>query len=374
MKILFNCLNFEKGGAQRVVSILANNFCQKEKVYILLSYNQDIKYKLDKKIKIINIEKKKKKRSKISKRISQISLIKLRKMAKSIKEINPDVIISFLPEPSLKLMFIKRFSKVIRNIPTIISIRNNPEQEYKSKLIYLLMKNLYKDVNKLVLQTPDALKYFAKILNKDKLIVIPNPIAPEFIVNRPYDKIRTKEIVTVGRLVPQKNYELLIRVFAKVSVKFPEYKLLIYGRGYLESRLKKMVNELKLENKVIFKGEVANIQEEIYKSSLFVLTSNYEGMPNALMEAMALGLPCIATDCPCGGPKQLITNNTNGLLVPVNDEEALEKAIVNLLKDEVLAFKLGQQAFLSSHNYEPKKICTLWEKEIFKIVEKSVDN
>ena len=153
-------------------------------------------------------------------------------------------------------------------------------------------------------------------------------------------------------------------------MKYPRLKLLIYGSGPLEKELKSYVKHLNLENKVIFKGEVDDIKTAIYKAKMFVLASDYEGMPNALMEAMALGVPCISTDCPCGGPKYLIKNEDNGLLVPIKNNNELTKAMLKLLDNENLSNKISRNAFLNSRKYEPNKICLLWEKEIFKILSK----
>ncbi len=363
MKILFNCLNLEKGGAQRVISILANEFSLNNEVTILMLRNE-ISYKVNSNIKVISLEKSSKNNF-----LTKISLLKLKQMAKQIENIQPDVIISFLPEPSLKLMLIKKFNQKIKKIPTIISIRNDPQKEYQNKIIYMIMKYLYQNVDKLVLQTTEAYQYFQKILPNNKLGVIPNPIAPEFLAERPNNKRRKNEIVTVGRLVKQKNHKLLIASFSKVKIKHPDLKLLIYGKGPLETVLKNYVKQLNLENDVIFKGEVDDIAKHIAQARLFVLSSDYEGMPNALLEAKALGIPCIATDCPCGGPRKIIKNNINGILVPVNDEKELTKAMLNLIENDNLSWSLAQQGRISSQEYNPKRIENLWNdiiKEILK--------
>ncbi len=361
MKILFNCLNLEKGGAQRVISILANEFSLNNEVTILMLRNE-ISYKVNSNIKIISLEKSPKNNF-----LTKISLLKLKQMAKQIENIQPDVIISFLPEPSLKLMLIKKFNRKIKKIPTIISIRNDPQKEYQNKIIYEIMKYLYQNVDKLVLQTTEAYHYFQKILPNNKLCIIPNPIAPEFLVEKSNKKKDKKEIVTVGRLVKQKNHKLLIASFSKVKVKHPDLKLLIYGKGPLEMELKNFVKQLNLENDVIFKGEVDDIENHIAKARLFVLSSDYEGMPNALLEAMALGIPCIATDCPCGGPQKIIKNNINGILVPLNDEKELTKAILNLIENENLSKSFAQQGHLRSQEYNPKQIGNLWHDVIQEI-------
>ena len=301
MKILFNCLSMEKGGAERVISILANKFIEKNDVTIVTLIKSKPKYNLNEKVKLLQIDKEKYfELAKLKKIMIKLFPNRLVKLAKVLVSEKPDVIISFLPEPSMRLMLIKKFNKTIKKIPTIISIRNDPEIEYKNRIIYFIMKKLYKNVDGMVLQTEEAKNYFSKIINKEeKLEVIPNPINEKFIVNDPYTGEREKTIVTVGRLEKRKNQQLLIDSFREVEKTHKDYRLLIYGEGSLKRNLEEYVNSIGLSNKIFFKGRKDNIEKEIFKAGIFVLSSNYEGMPNALMEAMALGLPCISTDCPC---------------------------------------------------------------------------
>ncbi len=258
-------------------------------------------------------------------------------------------------------MVLKKVSKKLRDIPTIISIRNDPKIEYKNKVVYFLMKNLYKDVDCLVLQTNEAKNFFEKIVkDNNKLHVIPNPINEKFDVNTPYVGERDKTIVTVGRLEKQKNQKLLIDAFKIASEKHNDYKLLLYGKGSLQKQLEEHCENNSLEDKVIFKGQVDNVKEEIYKAGMFVLSSDYEGMPNALMEAMALGLPCISTDCPCGGPRTLIQQNENGILVETNNVEQLSNAINMLIENRELSSKIGYSANKIKESYSVNVIAKKW--------------
>ncbi len=372
MKILFNCLDLEKGGAQRVISVLANHFSTNNEVSILMLRQKNIRYEINKNISLFAVTKIKK-MTKLHTLLAKISIIKLIKMQLQIKKINPDIIISFLPEPSLKLMFLKKFNGQLNKIPTIVSVRNDPFTEYKNKIINIVMRHLYQKADKIVLQTDEAFLYFAKLFKEDKLTVIPNPIDYKFLISKPYNGRRSEQIVNVGRLVTQKNQKLLIDAYLKVLTKYPHLKLIIYGSGPLERELKNYVKHLNLENKVFFRGEVDDIKTAILKAKMFVLSSDYEGMPNALMEAMALGIPCVSTNCPCGGPKYLIKNDDNGILVPIKNSNKLAKAMLMLLDNKNLSNKISKNAFLFSRQYEPSKICSLWEKEIFKILSKNRD-
>ena len=171
-------------------------------------------------------------------------------------------------------------------------------------------------------------------------------------------------IIASGRLNKQKNYYLLLDVFEEISSIFKSYKLEILGKGPLEDDIKRYANKKNCSDRIIFSGYVDNVKEHMKKAEVYVLSSDYEGMPNSLMEAMALGLPCVSTDCPCGGPKYLIENNVNGVLVPVNDVQKMVDALKTILNDKDLSFKLGKEASKIKEKLNPEVIYSKWEKTI----------
>ena len=265
-----------------------------------------------------------------------------------------------------KILFLKHISKRIKEIPVIISVRNDPEIEYKNKIINYIMRKLYPLANGFVFQTQDAKDYFKTIL-KCKKEVIENPVNENFLKTN-YKGEREKKIVAVGRLEPQKNYPLLIEAYKEVCAKHPEYNLEIYGEGSLKEYLLEITKRLKLEEKVIFKGESNQVWADIYKASAFVMSSNYEGMPNALLEAFCLGVPCISTDCPCGGPRSIITNDINGLLTKVGDIKGLTDAI-NRIIEENIGVKFSNKASKERQKFKTNVICNKWKKFIEDIVD-----
>ena len=369
MKILFNCLTLEKGGAERVITTIANELIKKNDITILTLKKSDVMYKVDNKIKILTVDKKNYHLcNKITNKLKKFSIIRLFKMKKIVLNEKPDVIISFLPEPSLRIAFLKKVSRKINKIPTIISIRNDPNVEYHNFLLRKITKHLYSKINGFVFQTNDAKGYFKALLKReDNMVVIPNPINGRFLVDKYFDGERKKEIVTVGRLEKQKNHMLLIDAFYDFSKKYNDYKLYIYGDGSLKEDLKNHIKELKIGNKVFLMGQVDDVKKHIYDSSVFVLSSDYEGMPNALMEATALGIPCIATDCPCGGARDLINNNKNGILISPKCEKELYEAIVKIVDDSNLQLEFSKNGIENSKKYRIDKILILWEKIIEKI-------
>jgi len=219
-----------------------------------------------------------------------------------------------------------------------------------------------------VFQTSDAKKYY-NIIDESKQIILKNPVSSEFDVE-PFKGERKKVIVTAGRLSEQKNHELLIEAFSKVKDKFPEYKLVIYGDGPLKDKLQNKIEAVGGENNIILAGRVNQIIDKIHDASLFVLSSNFEGMPNALLEAMSLGLPCISTDCPVGGPREIIVNNENGVLVKLNNADDMANAIDKILSDREFAEKIGNNANKIYNQFSVENVCNKWEAFVIKIMKK----
>jgi glycosyltransferase involved in cell wall biosynthesis len=351
MNIVFNLGSLEKGGAERVASNLCNYLIENNEVSIITSIKSNNYYKLKEDIKLYNLDEGKPDKNLLKKNISR-----LKKMNYLIRKIKPDIIVSFLPEPSYRILFLKIFNK---NLKIIVSVRNDPKIEYKATINRLIMKILYPLADGFVFQTQEAKEYFSKKIQK-KSAIIPNPINEEFICE-PYNGEREKIIVTVGRLEEQKNHKMLIEAFSKLPKQFSEYRLIIYGEGSLRCKLEEQIKELNLTKRVLLPGQVDNIKEKIYKASLFVLPSNYEGMPNALMEAMSLGLPCISTDCPCGGAKFLIENQVNGILIKTKNMNEMKNTIEYMLKNEKERIRIGQNAIAIKEELSPRKINKNWE-------------
>lgn len=368
MNILICINSLVKGGAERVVANLANYLSSKDNVTIITLTNYEIQYKFNSNIKIIPLDKKLKNsyddQNKIYKFVTKIprTLIRIKRMRKNIDVQNPDIIISFLPESSFLTLYNKNKNKK----KVIVTVRNDPKVEYSSKLYNFFMRKLYPKADGFVFQTKLAQEYFKDIIHCESK-VIPNPIDPSYI-RKSYEGERKKEIVAVGRFTEQKNFPLLIETFSTLSKEFSEYRLIIYGEGNLRNKLEEIVKSFRLEEKVSFPGVVNNLKDKIYESALFVLPSLYEGMPNSLMEAMALGIPVIATDCPCGGPRMLIKNNVNGKLVTVNNKIELKNAIEEILGNKDMSKKLGEEASKISEEFNPEKINKQWRDYIYTIL------
>lgn len=186
--------------------------------------------------------------------------------------------------------------------------------------------------------------------------VIPNPVETRIPVPA---LLTAKRIIAVGRLSYQKDYPTLIRAFSLVSKRFPEWQLDIFGDGGEKSDLTRLIAGLSLEDKVHLRGNNRNVLAEMLQSSMLVLSSRFEGFGMVLTEAMSCGLPVVAFPCPCG-PKDIITDQVNGLLIPQRSEAALADGICRLIEDDGLRKSMGEAAFLRSKDYSVDKITELW--------------
>ena len=349
MKIIFYINAIHHGGAERVMCNLASQFVETGNECILItSFIAGWEYPLNEKVKRISLYDKP-----IKGRASRnFKLVK--KLRTVIKNESPDVVISFMAEPNFRTIIAARGLKV----KTIVSVRNDPDKEYPNFLFRFLAKHLYKKADGVVFQTEDARSWFPKKI-REKSKIIYNQVDDVFFQTR-YSGER-RDIVTTGRLVEQKNHELLIRAFALIADKIDD-DLYIYGDGELREKLESLVKELNLENRVFLPGAVKNVANTIKSAKLFVLSSNYEGMPNSLMEAMALGLPCVATDCPCGGARALLGEVANDCLVTVNDANELSEKMYRLLK--TFNFELSEKMHTNAQSFKPTKIFEIWKNFI----------
>ena len=279
-------------------------------------------------------------------------IIELRKFVKKEK---PDVLITM----SVPLCIYTVPALAGLGIKHIISERNSPAHFAGKRLTKFVSRLMMIFADGYVFQTVEAQRYYNGCISK-KSVVIHNPVSNMPQTFHDFNIPDTKTIVSVGRLNAQKNQGLLIRAFANVYKEFPDYSLVIWGEGRERESLLQIAKECGVESNVHLPGTATNIFEKIKDASLFVMSSDYEGMPNALMEAMALGLPCILTDCPCGGPRELIDNGSNGLLVPVGDVCDMSMAIKSVIENNSLAKSLGEAASIIRKTHSLELIGRQW--------------
>jgi glycosyltransferase involved in cell wall biosynthesis len=368
MRIMFCMMTLSKGGAERVVNILSNQLSYDNEIKIVTQLNSDIAYKFNKKVIIKNLTNNTYSNNSIKKIFNKISIKSILNLKQEIINFSPDVIISFLPEPSFKVLILKKFFIKMKNIPIIVSVRNDPVIEYNNFVYKVLMKKLYKIANYLVLQTQDSKSYFDNIFTV-KNSVIYNPVSTEFLVEK-YTGERDKRFVAVGRLEKQKNYQLMIDAFEMFCKKFDDFILEIYGEGTFKEKIKKYIRDKNMEDKIYLKGKIDSVSDVLYKAKGFLMSSDYEGMPNSLLEAACMGVPCVSTDCPCGGPREILDNGRSGILVPVGDVERFYEGIEEIVLNECKSEEMSKNANSNRSRYSQDIIIKEWI-DIIKEITKS---
>jgi len=290
---------------------------------------------------------------------------RIKEIKRTSQEFGADVLIGFTVFPNI---YAKIVGTMLR-IPSIMSERGDPERTKGNNL-------LKEEVSKFIInrssggvfQTPEAMEFYGRGLRK-RSVVIPNPIFTNG--KMPETKERAKTVVSVGRLDNvQKRYDVMLKAFTLFSQKFPEYILRLYGSGPDEGKIKSWVKEYGITEKVKFMGVSRNPMQDTYEDGIFIITSDYEGISNALLEAMAVGLPCVSTDHTPGGARLLIQDHENGLLAPTGDAEKLAAALCEFADNPRLAEKCGNHARRVIDRFDADRIVDMWENYIIHIAGK----
>lgn len=341
------------GGAGKMIVTLANGLAQRSDLDVVLyvEEKEGDHYPLDKRVSVW--QEKEFFENYYTRHFQE--MIQLRKR---VREINPDLVISFQTNQNALAVYATRG----RRIPVIISERGDPY--FYHGIVAKLKTWLINQAEGGVFQTQKARAYYGKGLQK-RSMVIHNPCPTDTVV-RPLWENRRNEIAYVARFdIQQKRQDVMVDAFAEVVKKHPEMKLVFYGEGEPDvAIIEEKVKQLGLSENVVFKGLVTDVIGKIKDSKLFVLSSDYEGLPNSLIEAMVAGLPCVSTDCSPGGARELIQNNVNGLITPIGDSRALADAIIYLLDHPHDADAMGERAQEIRTLLDPEKIFSEWNQYI----------
>jgi glycosyltransferase involved in cell wall biosynthesis len=364
MKISFFYGNLQRGGAQRVISVLANQFTkQGDEVTILTLDSGNSEYKLLPEVLVIGLNVAGNSSNKLDAVKRRLSIIN--RLKKYQEEEKPDVVVCFSTELYYKLHLASLGKK--SSCKLICSERANPAAKKPSALDKIQLRAVEK-ADGFIFQTQRVSELFSRTL-RDKGTVIHNGLfseeIPETVV--PFEQRDSKKICAVGRMDDQKAYDTMFSAFAVFSEQHPEYILNVYGDGQNRSKLEQLIKELDLESRIVLHGNRPDAVEQIKDAGMFVMTSRYEGMPNALIEAMACGLPCVCTDCDFG-PAELIDNGESGLLVPVDDVQAIAAAMAQIADNQALAEKLSNGALEIRRTHSRDAICKQYRDYIESIV------
>ena len=317
-KILFHINCLEHGGAERVVSNLANKFAAEGyDVTVAVEWIGTNEYELDPRISHVNVGLLKSDESKG--RVSQY-LTRIRRLRACIREVKPDIVIAFAHLAIYRALMAACGMKV----PVLISIRTNPAGHYDGRMDRYMIPLLFPGAAGCVFQTTGQKEWFSPYL-KDNCRIILNPLSEKYVGVEPPKK-RRKCVVHSGRIVDFKYQPMMVDAFMEVHEKHPDWSLELYGADSGDGTWEILTEKIKdygAGDFVRLCGDSDSLETVLNDGGLYVFSSEWEGLPNALMEAMALGLPIVSTDCPCGGPATLITDGVDGLLVPIKDKEAL---------------------------------------------------
>ena len=355
LTLIISSLN--AGGAERVLSELANHWARngyKVSLVTLAPAGSLPFYPLDQRVDLHQLNKSGAEPS-AGKRLKKL-VARIYCLRKLLKVLNPDIIISFMDMVNLTVLL----SCFNLKIPVIVSERTHPAYHRLPALYSVLRKILYKMADKVVVQTSSAASYFKNLTSVEILpnaVAIPTPIKQDF-------NTFVKNIISTGRLCPYKGFDTLIRAFANLIKIHPQLNLTIYGEGQERHALEQLIQSLHLADKVHLPGTTKNIYEALAAADLFIFPSRYEGFPNALCEAMAVGLPVIASDC--SGSRDIVREGIDGRLFPVGDEAALTRLALELLDDAGQRQRLAQNAQAICERFDAARIFALWDEVVLK--------
>lgn len=348
-KIAFFIPQLSSGGAERVVANLIAQFsCNGISVILITKDKRQNEYVIPNDVRRYCIKTEDESNNRIARYFTHV------KKLKQICKLNKiDVLLSF----NVPANYLATFATLGIKTKHILSVRNDPDFLFPSTFSKFFAKMFFSLADGAVFQTPDAQAWFPKKLQKKSTIIL-NPVSTQFFEKEYAPK--QLRVITCGRLTKQKNHEMLINAFREVVDMVSDATLHIYGEGKLHSYLNDIINRLGLENNVFLEGRVTNVSEALSDASIFVLSSDVEGAPNALMEAMAVGVPSISTDCPCGGPRMLMKNNEAGLLVPVNNSKKMASAIIEMLTTPELLNRMSNKAKIEAEKFREDVVYKLW--------------
>ena len=338
------------GGAERVVCRIASELSKRHHVYLIYNEHKTNTYHIDPAVHLLPCLTK---RTSSDYRIihwlfGKYNIFRQLTMITAVRtKYNIDSTLSFLRRPNiLNVMAAGRGRK-------IVSERNDPscqDERYRKRAMFVNQR-----ADHVVFQTKRVQEMYPENVRRKSSVIV-NPVEISCMAAA----VKAKKIVTVGRLVEQKNQKMLLKAFSLYHKSHPDYHLYLYGEGKLLQELKQTAGIYDISEFVHFEGFKTDIHKAIADAEQFVLSSDYEGLPNALMEAMMMGHACISTSC--NGSDVLIENGKNGLLVPVGDLEALCSAMCRLSDDSGLRERLGQAAVVTARDWTTERVVRLWEE------------
>lgn len=363
MRIILLTSSLALGGTERVVASLCNELARRgDSVTLILTFSGTGKqfYRISDAAEVIYLAD--------IVGIKSVNILsysqRLLALRKLISQRSADVIVSFLPNVNVATII----SSAFLGVPVIICERSYPAVYPAFHWLNLLRRLTYRFADMLTVQTESVAGMFRRLCPGVKAVcTIPNALPQEIASYRKTPESQRKVLLSLGRLASEKQIDKLLEAFSAAAPEFQDWDLHIYGDGPLMRTLEQHIQSAGLHTRAFLKGPTSTPWEVMARADMFVMVSQYEGFPNALLEAMGMGLPCIVFDCP-SGPREITRDGKDALLVPLNDYEALVAALQQLMRDKELRLSLGAQARESVRSrFNQTQILERWD-HLFKQV------
>jgi GalNAc-alpha-(1->4)-GalNAc-alpha-(1->3)-diNAcBac-PP-undecaprenol alpha-1,4-N-acetyl-D-galactosaminyltransferase len=362
VRIAFVISSLGSGGAERVMSAMANYWAEKGEdiTLITLGLQSSDWYKLHPRVKRVGLGV-----LSLSNHIGQAIRHNVRTvlcLRQALRRAHPDMVISFIDTTNTLTLMASRGL----GVPVIISERNDPQQRSIGLAWSGLRSLFYRHADAVVVQTCVVRDWALRFQGIKAIYVIPNPVSPTVNGSAQVSNCHGPghTIVSMGRLVRLKGFDLLIEAFGRCAAKHPDWSLVILGEGPERANLQTVAADLGIADRVSLAGQCQEPATILKGADLFVLSSRTEGFPNALLEAMACQLPVVSTDCSSGGPRDIIRDGVDGVLVPPDDVAALAGAMDRLMADSDERRRLGRGALNVIERFSMEKIMTMWDKAV----------
>ncbi len=350
------------GGAERVMSVMANHWAARNREVTLITFDDGSQapfYTLDRRVRRVALGLAGASRglaAAIGANFKRMSVLR-----RALVESRPDAVISFLSRTNVVTLL----ATAGMSAPVIVSERIDPAAESQGLAWDSLRRLTYPHADKVVAQSERALAFFPQRV-RERGLVVPNMVAApplEEDDTADFEMPARPLLASIGRLTRQKGFDVLLDSFARIKDRHPQWKLLILGEGEDRAQLEALCQRLGLKQSVLMPGRVKNPTSLLRRADIFVMSSRWEGFPNALCEAMACGLPVVSTDCP-SGPREIIRHGIDGLLVPAEDPAAMARALDRLMSSANERIGLAARAADVVERFSVERVMKMWDEAI----------
>lgn len=358
MNITLIISSLEAGGAERVVSLMSNHWAQQGWEVTVLTFDDGSKtpfFPLHDGVKVVPLD-----LFSFSKSFFDSVTNNIRrtlKIRRAVKLSQADAVISFIDTANVRTLLATRWL----GVPVIVSERSDPACHPIGSIWCRLRNLVYPRADAVILQSKEVLDKFSKAIQNNARI-IPNPVLRPVYSNHPFITLDRPAVMSVGRLAPEKDYGRLLRAFASVADRFTQWNLILAGDGPERPKLEALVAELGLSDRIRILGMVDNVYDYLAQADLFVQSSRYEGFPNALCEALAVGVPSISTQC--NGVSTILENGQIGMIVPVGDTKKLADAMAEMMKSKTIRASYARKGQESMARFAVDRVMSMWEEVI----------